>query len=499
VLLVLGALSACVIEPEVLSPTTEPPQAISTSATQTVAAELTLSAGGTAVAQLTEVSRPTTATVEEPTSPPILAPTAPATTTPIPTSAPPSATSTPLSCDSASFLGDVTIEPYTTFEPGERFLKIWRISNTSDCTWTQNYSLVFTGGNSMSGPLKVSLPKSVDPGDSVDIGIGLTAPQDPGDYQGYWLLLDPSNNMIEVIPNPLGGLWVQIRVEKPASLEELDFADQYCSAVWRSGNGRLGCPGNRNDTNGSVILLDAPRLESGIEDEPALWMRPNQGRGGWISGEYSPFRVSEGDRFIAEIGCLRDSPGCELLFELDYRLTDGYIGVLDSWYQSYDGHTTAIDIDLENLVGEAVQFVLRVTNRGKYRDANAFWLVPHIHNGIGQRNLVISWRQEGGPSKICYDVKIYQTGRHTAEARARTCGSGVRDSARVDLDDNDADRVLGWVDRFKSYEFEVDTPTSGEALKETITFSGVGDKDASSNDINTMREFMLNLYYSIIF
>jgi len=351
----------------------------------------------------------------------------------------------------------------------------------------------------MGGPLMVSLPKSVDPGDSVDLGLGLTAPQDPGDYQGYWLLRDPSDHVIEVTPNPLGGLWVQIRVERAASLDELDFADQYCSAEWRSDDGLLACPGNSDDTAGSVILLDAPRLESRNEDEPALWVRPNQGKGGWISGEYPPLRVQEGDRFVSEIGCLRDSLECELLFELDYRTEDGDTENLDSWYQSYDDHTAEIDLDLDDLAGEMVQFILRVTNRGRYRDANAFWLVPQIRNEVGQHNLVISWRQEGGVSEICYDVKIYQTGRRTAEARARSCGSGVRDSARVDLDDDDADLVLDWVERFRSYEFEVDTPTSGEALKETIAFKGDGDRDASYNDISDMREFMLNLYFSIIF
>jgi len=427
------------------------------------------------------------------------APTIVNSTAPAPTFAPPSATPAPFSCDTASFLGDVTVVPNTTFAPGERFLKIWRISNTSSCPWSQDYSLVFTGGNSLGGPLMVSLPKSVDPGDSVDIGLGLTAPEDPGDYQGYWLLHDPSNHVIEVSPNPLGGLWVQIRVQGTASREELDFADQYCSAEWRSDDGLLACPGNSDNTSGSVILLDAPRLESRNEDELALWMRPNQGRDGWISGEYPPLNVHEGDRFISEIGCLRDSPDCELLFELNYRLEDGDVENLDSWEESYDGDTTEIDLDLGDLAGETVQFILRVTNRGRYRDANAFWLVPHIHNEVRQNNLVISWRQEGGVSDVCYDVKIYQTGRHTAEARARTCGSGVRDSARVNLDDNDADLVLEWVDRFKSYEFEVNTPTSGGALKEAIDFKGEGEEDASSNDISDMREFMLNLYYSIIF
>src|SRR5574341_1353353 len=395
VLLVLGSLSACVIEPEILSPTTEPPEAVYTSAAQTVAFELTLAAGGTAVAQLTEISRPSTAIIETPTPQPILTltPTMLASTAPAPTFAVPSATPALHPCDTAGFLGDVTVPPNTSFSPGERFLKIWRISNSSDCTWTQDYNLAFTGGDSLGGPLMVSLPRPVDPGHSVDIGIGLTAPEEPGDYQGYWLLRDPSNETINIAPNPLGALWVQIRVEpSTSSRDEFDFADRYCSAEWRSDDGLLACPGDRDDTRGSVILLDSPRLASRNEDELALWMRPNQGREGWITGEYPAFRVREGDRFISEIGCLRDSPGCELLFELDYRTEDGDIENLDSWDESYDGDTTEIDLDLGDLAGETIQFILRVTNQGKYRDANAFWLVPQIRNEIGQNNLVISWR-----------------------------------------------------------------------------------------------------------
>jgi hypothetical protein len=139
VLLVLGALSACVIEPEILSPATEPPQAIYTSAAQTVAVELTLAAGGTAVAQLTEMSGQPAATIEAPTALPSLAPSVPAPTALEPTlAAPPSVTPALLLCDTASFVSDVTVAPNTSFKTGERFLKIWRISNTSGCTWTQD-------------------------------------------------------------------------------------------------------------------------------------------------------------------------------------------------------------------------------------------------------------------------------------------------------------------------------------------------------------------------
>jgi hypothetical protein len=346
----------------------------------------------------------------------------------------------------------------------------------------------------------VSLPANVSPGESVDLGIELSAPADPGDYQGYWLLRDPANEMIEVLPNPLGALWVQIRVEGTLSSRgEFDFAAGYCAADWRSDAGLLDCPGNRDSSDGSVILLDQPRLESRNEDELALWLRPNEGRGGLITGEYPAFRVRDGDHFISEIGCLRDSRQCELLFELNYRTEDGDIENLDSWEESFDEGTTKIDVDLSDLEGDTVQFILSVTNQGRYRDANAFWLVPHIHNENVQSDLVISWRQEGGVSEICYDVKVYMTGRRSAQARARNCGAGVRDSGSARLSNAEVDQVLDWVERFSSFDFEVETPTSGEALKETITFQGEGSRDASHNDIRSMQEFMLNLFNAIIF
>jgi len=39
------------------------------------------------------------------------------------------------------------------------FVKIWRLKNTGTCSWTPSYSLVFSGGDSMSGPSTVALTK----------------------------------------------------------------------------------------------------------------------------------------------------------------------------------------------------------------------------------------------------------------------------------------------------------------------------------------------------
>jgi len=495
IVLILWILSACI--PEAVFPSTEPPDAIYTSAAQTMGFELTLAAGQTAVAQLTDLARRPSPTIELPTPTPLptQTPTLPALPSPTPT-----VVSVARPCDAASFLEDVTVPPNTSFSPGDPFLKTWRIVNTGSCTWAPDYTLAFSGGDPLGGPLLVNVPEIVPPDEALDLSIALTAPVATGQYQGYWVLRNANNDPIEVAPEPLGALWVQIQVQGAlSSRTEFDLTTNYCSAQWQSNAGDLACPGESDSPDGSVILQDNPRLESRNENEPALWVRPGEGKNGWITGEYPPFRIRNDDHFISEVGCLRNSPQCELRFELNYRTADGNIENLDSWYETEDGETMEINLDLSDLAGETVQFILSVTDKGKFKDANGFWFMPHIHNSYGQYDQVISWRQEGGVNDSCYDVKIYLTGRQSAEARARSCGRGAQDTGSTKLSKSELNKVLDWIDTFNSYEYEVDTPTSGTTVKEKIVFQGEGDQEAHLNDIRTMQEFMQDLYNSIIF
>ena len=113
------------------------------------------------------------------------------TTVPPPTLAPsstpvrPTATS---SCDIADFLTDVTIPDGTTIPAGQAFTKTWRFRNVGSCSWTTSYSIVFSSGNQMGGPNTQALAGNVNPGESVDISVNLTAPTTPGDYTGNWKL-----------------------------------------------------------------------------------------------------------------------------------------------------------------------------------------------------------------------------------------------------------------------------------------------------------------------
>lgn len=107
--------------------------------------------------------------------------------TPIPPTIPPSPTATQ-ECDQAQFVADVTIPDGTLMNPGERFTKTWRLKNTGTCSWNSSYAVVFFSGEQMGGPTVQALPGNVNPGQTVDISVNLTAPLSSGSYTGYWKL-----------------------------------------------------------------------------------------------------------------------------------------------------------------------------------------------------------------------------------------------------------------------------------------------------------------------
>jgi len=395
VLLVLG-LSAC-LPWGAARPRTEDPGAVLTAAASTISAHLTLSAGGTAVAQLTQMAgatsgaplatqTPTSTLLPTFTTQPTAIPVWP-TATPLPPTAtrlPPTATrlpptAQPIPCDWAQFVKDVTIPDGMVLAPGAQFTKVWRLRNIGSCAWTANYALIFSGGDRMRTYKAAGLPRVVYPGETVDLALDLVAPSAPGRYRGYWMLSNPYGDPFGIGRNADKAFWVDIQVITSASRFPFDFTANACAASWRSSARSLPCPSDRNSPQGSVSVLDRPVLETGKhENEPALLTRPEARRDGWIMGVYPSYQVAAGDHFMADIGCLEGSKGCDVTFHLSYQLPNGKVQDIDSWRETYDGKLRRVDVDLSKLDGKSVRFILAVTNNGKATVANAFWLVPSI-------------------------------------------------------------------------------------------------------------------------
>ena len=94
--------------------------------------------------------------------------------------------------DDAKFVADVTVPDGTMVQPGEEFVKTWRLRNTGTTTWTTDYRLVFDGGDLMGAPQYVALETAVPPNATVDISVPMTAPLSGGTKKGYWRMENPA-------------------------------------------------------------------------------------------------------------------------------------------------------------------------------------------------------------------------------------------------------------------------------------------------------------------
>ena len=122
----------------------------------------------------------------------------PATTaaTPATVMAPPPA---PACVYALDFVADLTIPDDSVMQPGERFVKSWRVRNSGTCAWPPESAWLFVAGDRMDGPASVSMPPT-PPGATADISVTLTAPTAPGvapdGDTGYWQMGLPTGELL---------------------------------------------------------------------------------------------------------------------------------------------------------------------------------------------------------------------------------------------------------------------------------------------------------------
>jgi hypothetical protein len=192
------------------------PGAAQTAAALTVAAQLTPLVPPSPTASLTPAAFPTLP---------------PANTLPANT-LPPAATAT-ANCDNAKFDADVTIPDDTVIDAGQNFTKTWRLRNIGNCSWTPSYALVFVSGAAMNGPAVQALTGNVNPGQSIDVSVVLTAPNVDGTYKGIWGLRNAAGKTF-------GTFWVQIVVGGTSATFAVTHVT-YTFSSW-SDAGHTNCP-----------------------------------------------------------------------------------------------------------------------------------------------------------------------------------------------------------------------------------------------------------------
>ena len=281
-------------------------------------------------------------------------------------------------CDWAQFIADVTVPDGTNFTPGTAFKKTWRLKNIGACTWTTGYSLVFDSGERFGAPASVNLPITVAPGQTVDLSVDMTAPSTAGHYIGYWKLKNASGAIFGIGYTANKSFWVEINVKSSAGIG-YDFTANATSAVWTSGAGTLPFPGADGDAKGFALPRDKPRFESGIESaQPGMLFAPQNITNGFIQAVYPPFRVQDGDRFQATIGCEYGATSCYAAYRLDYQIGSGPVVTFWTFREKYEGWTYNVDLNLNSLAGQDVKFILVVNAYGSPVGDRALWGNPII-------------------------------------------------------------------------------------------------------------------------
>ena len=307
-------------------------------------------------------------------------------------------------------MADVTIFDNTDLRPLEPFTKTWRIKNIGTCSWTTDYKLAFLSGDKMNGPDSVAIPINVAPNQTVDLSVDLIAPSTPGNYQGFWQLQTADGKAFLLTASVKDHIWVKINVitqalgtptitstltpvvstvtasvltpiaQATSALDIThDFVENACAAKWESPDGTLACPGLDGDIHGFVVISNQANLEDGTTASlPTLLTFPSASSNGYIQGTYPEVQVQAGDHLQTTVSCENGATACSVLFSIRYLDSSGSPHDLWTLGEFYDGKYFNLDLDLSQLAGQKVDFILGVSSIGSSIGDRALWVAPRI-------------------------------------------------------------------------------------------------------------------------
>jgi uncharacterized protein YkwD len=181
----------------------------------------------------------------------------------------------------AEFVSDVTVPDNTNFNPGDKFVKTWRILNTGSCIWNMRYDLVFLKGAQMSAPYSEPFAETL-PGSTLDVSLDMVAPEQDGVFTGVYQIQSPSDHRFGVKD---GNLWVKIVVGSGTSAPTTPtYTPQAPATAIQTGTPvanaqtitpTAGTPGNtptdtptisptKSGTSGSCTYLENPDFASQV-------------------------------------------------------------------------------------------------------------------------------------------------------------------------------------------------------------------------------------------
>lgn len=106
---------------------------------------------------------------------------------------------------------DVNTPDGSIMQPGQDFVKTWRIKNAGTCTWGDGYTIIYAGyADKMSGQAQ-PFTAVVGPGQEIEISVQFKAPSRVGEYVSAWTLAN--NQGVPFFGNDNKPVYVKIVVK----------------------------------------------------------------------------------------------------------------------------------------------------------------------------------------------------------------------------------------------------------------------------------------------
>lgn len=244
-------------------------------------------------------------------------------------------------------INDISIKDGSKLAPNEIFRKTWSLKNGGTCIWDQGYTLIFSGGDAMGGKRIVNIPRTVYPGERVEISIDLQAPSIPGHYRGYYMLQDSLGYTFGYGSYANTAFWVDIYVDgsltpKSDAALELKTDEGEAPLVAAVPDSAAGPRGGESASTGEVeapllmdanagenevVVLDSKQLEGNACGDqrsevnfiaPDIyevnWYLTNKGTNAWDSETYAVVNVENSDAVesvVSDITVQPTKPGEE--------------------------------------------------------------------------------------------------------------------------------------------------------------------------------------------
>ena len=245
-------------------------------------------------------------------------------------------------CSERVELEGETIPDQANFLPGVNFEKTWILRNVGTCTWTPDYSIIFVGGEQMSGESPTAIGQTVSPDGDIEITLPLKAPPNDGYYESFWKMQNERGEQFGLGTESEVALWIKIDVGDKSDIgdhQDLGNPDWIDTFDGKKQYWYLG-----GDTYTNFEIVDGKLVMTAIQPTGDIWRIANYPQLGNI---YLEIIATTGDSCSGKdcYGVIVRAPdqpdgiidtgyifsiSCDGMYRV-YRMDEGEFNAIQSW------------------------------------------------------------------------------------------------------------------------------------------------------------------------